>query len=168
MVGPAHELVAVDATHAVACGGGIVLRLIDGRPSGHADIDLVQPLFRRELEHHPLVGYLQVIYEGTPPMESEARKRGAQMIDGFGGRVRSVYVLEGSTPWTIVLRMGLKTFTRLVRSPTKIESSIERAAFELGRQLPTLEPEDLWARSQELRAKMQAARGGQGKEAATQ
>ena len=135
------------------------MRLIDGRASGHADIDLVQELFTRELEQHELVGYLQVIYEGTPPMAAEARKRGAQMVDGFGGRVRSVYVLEGTTPWTIVLRMGLAAFTRLVRSPTKIESSIERTAFELARQLPALEPEELWARSQELRAKMRSARG---------
>ena len=131
-------------TELVATADHLVIRIVDGHRTSVEDVERLARLFDTKFAEIRLVGFLQVIRQGTPPLAPEVRRHAATILGCYGDRVVGVIALVGLGFWTASLRFGLRAFNSLLRrNPMYIESTAEAGLETLARELVGLNVDEL-------------------------
>lgn len=142
-------------TELVACGGQVVVRLVEGHWTESADIDRLVAVIDEALGEAPAGGLFQVFFQGSPPLTSKVRRYAAQALDVHGERLVCVFVVEGLGFWKSSLGEAIDGFAKLSeRSGVMLESSLEAGARRLALELVGLNPEALRDSCLDLQAHM--------------
>ena len=142
-------------TELVACGGQVVVRLVEGHWTETEDIDRLLAVIDDELGEASVGGLFQVFFQGSPPLTAKVRRYAARALGPRGDRVVSVFVVQGLGFWKSSLDEAIDGFAKLSEgSGVILESSIEAGAQRLALELVGLNPEALCESCLELQAHM--------------
>ena len=147
----AIEVQYADATELVAAGDCLIIRIVDGQRSTTADFDRLVGVLDSALGDAPLVGYVQIVCQGTPPLQPDVRRHVAAMFDQYSDRVVGVIALLGLGFWTKSYRVAMRAFNSLLRrSHIHVAGTVEQAFETLANELIGINAEELMAVHAEL------------------
>ena len=133
-----------DAEELVAAGDYVIIRIVDGQRSTTADFDRLVGVLDSALGDVPLVGYIQIVRQGTPPLQPEVRRHVAEIFDTYSDRVVGVIVLLGLGFWTKSYRLAMRAFNSLLRrSHVHVAGTVEGGFEILANEMIGLNAEEL-------------------------
>jgi hypothetical protein len=132
--------------------GPLFLRVINGVPTTHADVDRLVETLDRMLDRWPLIAVLVAVEHGSPSPTAEIRRRVDDELRRYGDRIVIGYALLGLGFWTVDAREWATERAATLGLPVVVANDIRELASQVSLELIGVDPELIVRGISQLRA----------------
>ena len=120
--------------------GPLFLRVINGVPTTHEDVDRLVAILDRMLLRWPLVALLVVVEHGSPSPSPEIRRRVDDELRRYGERIVIGYAFLGLGFWTVDAREWATERATTLGVPVFVASDVGELASQVSLELVGVDP----------------------------